>query len=135
MLTGVLSSDRTYDIIEAAEAIAKELGTTTARVALAWVQARPGVSSTIIGARTLDQLDDNLVALEVKLPPQAVAKLDEVSKPKLNFPAEFLGFIGSFGYGGTTISRRELPGRPQCAEERRRAVLGSPLRGLRRLDR
>jgi aryl-alcohol dehydrogenase-like predicted oxidoreductase len=108
-LIGALNQDRTYDIIETAEAIAKEVGTTTARVALAWVQARPGVASTIIGARTMDQLDDNLVALEVKLPPQAIAKLDEVSRPKLNFPAEFLGFVGAFGYGGTNIRGVDYP--------------------------
>jgi aryl-alcohol dehydrogenase-like predicted oxidoreductase len=103
MLLGVLAQDRTYDIVETADAIAKELGTTTARVALAWVRARPGVASTIIGARTLDQLDDNLTALEVTLPPQAIAKLDEVSRPRLDFPAEFLAMAGGFGYGGTTI--------------------------------
>jgi aryl-alcohol dehydrogenase-like predicted oxidoreductase len=109
MVLAALASDRTYDIVEMADAIAKELGTTTARVALAWVRARPGVASTIIGARTAAQLDDNLDALDVKLPPQAVAKLDEVSRPKLNFPAEFLGFIGGFGYGGTNIHGVDYP--------------------------
>ncbi|MGD0678367.1 MAG: aldo/keto reductase [Polyangiaceae bacterium] len=111
---GTLGEDRTYDVVEAVESIAKELGTTTARVALAWVQGRPGVASTIIGARTVGQLDDNLEALEVKLPPRAVAKLDEVSRPALNFPADFLNFIGSFGYGGTNIRGNEYPPFPNA---------------------
>ena len=62
----------------------------------------------------MDQLDDNLVALEVKLPPQAIAKLDEVSRPKLNFPAEFLGFVGAFGYGGTNIRGVDYPASPNA---------------------
>ena len=63
--------------------IAKALGTTVARVALAWVQSRPGVASTIIGARTLAQLEDNLAGLDVRLETDHVAKLDQLSKPSL----------------------------------------------------
>ena len=61
-----------------------------ARAALAWVSQRPGVASTIIGARTMEQLEDNLGALEVKLTAEQIKALDEVSKPKLNFPHDFL---------------------------------------------
>ena len=96
--------DRAYDIIEAVEKIAGELGTTAARVALAWVQARPGVTSTIIGARTLGQLDDNLAALEVKLSAEQTKILDDLSKPRLNFPAGFLNFANTFMHGGTTVN-------------------------------
>jgi aryl-alcohol dehydrogenase-like predicted oxidoreductase len=114
MLLAALSEDRTYDILEAAEGIARELGTTTPRVALAWVRGRPGVASTIIGARTIAQLDDNLEALDLVLPAAAVAKLDTVSRPKLGFPHEFLSFAGSFGYGGTTIHGVEYPAMPNA---------------------
>jgi aryl-alcohol dehydrogenase-like predicted oxidoreductase len=113
-LVGALNDDRTYDIVEAAEAIARETGTTTARVALAWVQGRPGVASTILGARTLAQLDDNVEALEVKLRAEHVGKLDELSRPALNFPAPFLAFAGSFAYGGTTIHGNVYPPVPNA---------------------
>ena len=75
-------------MIEELERIGRELDTTVARVAFAWVQARPGVASTIIGARTLAQLDDNLKALRVQLRPEQTAALGGLTQPKLNFPAE-----------------------------------------------
>jgi aryl-alcohol dehydrogenase-like predicted oxidoreductase len=111
---GPLGEDRTYDVLDVVEATAKELGTTPARVALAWVQTRQAVASSIIGARTLAQLDDNIEALEVKLAPAQIEKLDAVSKPALNFPAEFLGRIGAFGYSGTTINGVAYPPSPNA---------------------
>jgi aryl-alcohol dehydrogenase-like predicted oxidoreductase len=99
-------TDATYDLIDVLVRVAGELGTTPARVALAWVQQQPGVASTIIGARTLQQLDDNLGALDVVLGPAHRAALDEVSKPVLNFPSDFVRGAGSIAYGGTTIAGR-----------------------------
>jgi aryl-alcohol dehydrogenase-like predicted oxidoreductase len=101
-----LLDERSYAVIDELERIAKELDTTVARVALAWVQARPGVTSTIIGARTLAQLDDNLKALEVKLTPEQTAALDALSKPKLNWPADLLELTRALHAGGTTINGR-----------------------------
>lgn len=98
--------EQAYAVIDALEKIAAELDTTVARVALAWVQARPGVASTIIGARTLKQLDDNLLALDVKLTPAHRAALDELTRPKLNFPADFLDLAQDIHAGGTTINGR-----------------------------
>lgn len=95
---------KTYDVLDALVAIAKELDTTPARVALAWVQGRPGVASTIIGARTLQHLEDNLAALDVELTPEQVAKLDALTTPTLNFPAPFLAMTGAIHAGGTTIN-------------------------------
>jgi len=97
-------TDKAYDVIDALAAIAKSLDTTSARVALSWVQNRPGVSSTILGARTLAHLDDNLAALEVKLTPEQTAKLDQLTAPTLNFPAPFLTLAGTIQNGGTTIN-------------------------------
>lgn len=96
--------EKSYAVIDELERIARELDTTVARVALSWVQARPAVSSTIIGARTLAQLEDNLKALEVKLTPEQTAALDALTKPKLNFPAEFLEMAQMIHAGGTTIN-------------------------------
>jgi aryl-alcohol dehydrogenase-like predicted oxidoreductase len=108
--------ERAYDLIEELVRLAKELGTTPSRVAIAWVQNRPGVTSTIIGARTLAQLEDNLAAVDVALMPQHIAKLDALSKPKLNFPADFLANGAMFLHGGTTINGRSADPWPMSPE-------------------
>ena len=70
---------RTWDIIEAVQRIAEARGTSMATVALAWVTDRPGVTSTILGARTLEQLEDNLSSVEVRLDDDERAALDQAS--------------------------------------------------------
>jgi aryl-alcohol dehydrogenase-like predicted oxidoreductase len=97
-------TERNYAIIDELIRIAREVNSTPAAVALAWVQARPGVTSTIIGARRLDQLDQNLSALDVKLDASQSAALDRVSKPTLNFPAAFLEFAPSFMHAGAIVN-------------------------------
>jgi aryl-alcohol dehydrogenase-like predicted oxidoreductase len=96
--------DRAYNIIDALIAIGKRHDASAASVALAWVQGRPGVASTIIGARRLDQLEQNLAALEVKLSPEDVAALDTLSAPSLNFPANFLRVAATFSHAGATVN-------------------------------
>jgi aryl-alcohol dehydrogenase-like predicted oxidoreductase len=96
--------DKTYELIDALERIAGEIDTTVARVALAWVQARPGVSSTIIGALTLAQLEDNVQALEVQLTAEQTAALDALTTPQLPFPIEFLRQAPALHAGGTTVN-------------------------------
>lgn len=88
----VTSNERNYAIVDELIRVAREVNSTPAAVALAWVQTRPGVTSTIIGARRLDQLDQNLAALDVTLDAAHVEALNLVSKPALNFPAGFLAF-------------------------------------------
>jgi hypothetical protein len=78
-------------------------------VALAWVRDRPGVASTIIGARTMEQLEDNLGSLEVELGAEHRHRLDDMTRPQLNFPAGFLENGGMFYQGGTTINGRSAP--------------------------
>jgi aryl-alcohol dehydrogenase-like predicted oxidoreductase len=97
-------NDKTYEVVEALARVARELDTTVARVALAWVRARPGVSSTIIGARTLAQLEDNVKALEVQLTAEHTATLDTLTTPQLPFPIEFLRMAPSIHAGGTTVN-------------------------------
>jgi transposase-like protein len=66
-------------------------------VALAWVRSRPGVASTLIGVRRPDQLQANLAALDLILTDAQIAKLNEVSKPALNFPADInKSWLGKF---------------------------------------
>lgn len=114
-------NDKAYEVIDKLAAIARELGTTPARVALAWVQSRPGVSTTIIGARSVAQLEDNLQALELQLPEGHVKALDELSEPSLNFPAAFLKMGNTFMHGGTTVNGEPSmawPLAPQNDEQR-----------------
>ncbi len=97
-------NDRNYAIIEAAEAVAAELGIGLAQVALAWVLVRPGVASPILGARTLAQLDGNLAALELVLSPELVARLDAASAPAPIFPHGFLANTRHVMQSGAAIN-------------------------------
>jgi aryl-alcohol dehydrogenase-like predicted oxidoreductase len=73
-------------IITALREIAKAHDTSVARVALAWVLAKPFVTSMIIGARTIEQLDDNLEATKLKLSTDEMAKLDALSAFAEDYP-------------------------------------------------
>jgi aryl-alcohol dehydrogenase-like predicted oxidoreductase len=97
-------TETTYKVVDVLLKVAAEAGTTPARAALAWVQGRPGVTSTIIGARTMAQLEDNLAALKVRLPEAQRSALDEVSRPALNFPHDFVRNAAPFGHSGATIN-------------------------------
>ena len=75
-----------------------------AQAALRWVMDRPGVASTIIGARSIAQLDDNMAAMAVRLDAEDIALLDGVSRPELPFPCEFLDFVRTGIQNGTTVN-------------------------------
>jgi aryl-alcohol dehydrogenase-like predicted oxidoreductase len=102
-------TERAFDIIDVLVRIAGEIGQTPARVALAWVQSCAGVASTIIGASSVAQLEDNLAALDFTLAAEHVAALQAVSRPTLNFPAEFLGRAGMFMHPGMTVNGDTAP--------------------------
>ena len=72
---------QTWDVLAAVQDVAEARGVSMAQVALAWVRGRPAVSSVILGARTTDQLRDNLAAESLVLSPEESARLDEVSAP------------------------------------------------------
>jgi aryl-alcohol dehydrogenase-like predicted oxidoreductase len=94
--------ERTWDVIDAVREVAEGRGVSMAQVALAWLVDRPGVSSVILGARTLEQLEDNLGAAGLHLTSDETAKLDEASDPS---PADY-------PYGGPGLDQRgrQLPG-------------------------
>lgn len=96
--------DRAFDIIDALSEVAEDAGCTPAQAALNWVQERSGVTSTIIGARTMDQLDANLGALDVELSAEQTKKLDEASDMPQAFPHAFLENIPTVIQGGTTVN-------------------------------
>jgi aryl-alcohol dehydrogenase-like predicted oxidoreductase len=100
-----MPAEKDYVVIDAVKAVADELGISSAAVALAWVMGRPGVTSTLMGARRLDQFNTNLTALEVKLTNEQRASLDAASKPVLNFPFDLNeSFAPHLAYGGATIN-------------------------------
>jgi aryl-alcohol dehydrogenase-like predicted oxidoreductase len=97
-------NDKTYDVVDELTAIAKAHDSTPARVAIAWVQTRPGVTSTIIGARRLTQLEDNVKALDVQLTAEDRARLDALTAPALGFPQSMQSYFPALHNGGTTVN-------------------------------
>jgi aryl-alcohol dehydrogenase-like predicted oxidoreductase len=89
-------AQRTWGVIEAVQSVASSRGVTMAQVALAWLVDRPLVTSVILGARTVDQLQDNLAAADLHLQGEEVARLDAASDPA---PADY-------PYGAPGIEQR-----------------------------
>jgi aryl-alcohol dehydrogenase-like predicted oxidoreductase len=74
-------TERNLRIASETAAIAAGLGTSPASVALAWAARQPGVTAVITGPRTLGQMRDNLEAFSLVLPPDALARLSDISGP------------------------------------------------------
>jgi aryl-alcohol dehydrogenase-like predicted oxidoreductase len=120
-------TESTYVLIDALTEIAgahsvSGVRVSPAQVALRWVVDRAGVRSTIIGARTMQQLDDNLAACSLSLKAEETKRLDLLTEPAHCFPHEFLQkLIPSTIQGGTCINGRETqpwPLSPQSDDER-----------------
>ncbi|KRE68356.1 dehydratase [Arthrobacter sp. Soil736] len=94
--------ERTWQVIGAVEKIAADHGVTASQVALAWLADRPAVTSVILGARTTDQLADNLAAADLELTPDETKRLTEASQPR----------VGVYPYG------------PMAQEQRGRKIAG-----------
>lgn len=84
-------TEEEYAVIELVGAIADELGASSAAVSLAWLRSRPGTVVPILGARRVEQLEDNLAGLAVTLTAEQTRALDEISAPTLNYPAFMFG--------------------------------------------
>lgn len=82
----VYDEDKLYDTVDVLVEIADGHGVSAAQVALAWLLTRPTISSVVVGARTDEQLADNLRTVELTLSDDELAKLDEVSRPPLLYP-------------------------------------------------
>ncbi|HEX8626678.1 MAG TPA: aldo/keto reductase [Catenuloplanes sp.] len=82
----VYDQEKLYDTVEALVDVAGAHGVSAAQVALAWTLGRPAVTSLVIGARTTEQLTDNLAAAELVLAADERRRLDEVSAPPLLYP-------------------------------------------------
>ncbi|MFJ4783767.1 aldo/keto reductase [Streptomyces sp. NPDC088794] len=97
--------DRTFDIIDVLRRVADANECSVAAAALAWVRQQPALTSTILGVRSLKQLQANLDSLAVTLPDEALQELDKVSAPDLNYPFPWLDTIATpLQQGGTEIN-------------------------------
>ncbi|WP_422391767.1 aldo/keto reductase [Arthrobacter sp. N1] len=90
------AQDRTWRIIDTVTGIAGERGVNASHVALAWVAAQAGVTSVILGARTREQLADNLASADLELTAAELSRLDDVSAPTFS----------DYPYGGPGIEQR-----------------------------
>ncbi len=89
--------DRTWNVIDAVQKVAEARGVSMAQVALSWLTDRPAVTSTILGARTLEQLDDNLAAADLHLDAEETAALTAASETP----------VGDYPYGELGVQQRE----------------------------
>ena len=92
---GRFDTDRHWRTLAAVDRVAEETGSRPTQVALAWLLRKPAVTSVIFGARSLEQLEDNLGAAELKLGDAQVKALDEASAYEVGYPYDMIGRIQS----------------------------------------
>lgn len=101
-----LFTDRNWTILETLQSVATQMNRPMAQVALAWVLAQPGITTPIIGASRVEQLHDNLAALEIQLTPDQLQSLNDVSTPESINPYSIFtptirqGLFGGFDVQG-----------------------------------
>ena len=87
-----LDLERGYETVDTLAAVATMRGTTIPQVALAWLLAQPGVASVILGAKTIEQFEDNLGAAELELTPAELSRLSALTPPPLLYPQWMIEF-------------------------------------------
>ncbi len=92
----VVDKARAFDCVDAMRPMAEMRGVSVAQIALAWLLAQPAVSSVIIGAKTVEQLHDNVAATKVELSAEELAKLDEVSRLPSEYPGWMMDLQGKY---------------------------------------
>ena len=90
------ADDRTWQVVDAVRAVAEEVGVSASQVALAWLAARPAVTSVILGARTVEQLQDNLAAADLVLDDAHQQRLTDASAPR----------VDDYPYGAAGVAQR-----------------------------
>ena len=80
-MVGKYANEHGFAVVSALDEVAKEVGGNATQVALAWLMAQPSITAPIASATSLEQLEDLIKAVELKLPAAAIEKLDQVSKP------------------------------------------------------
>ncbi len=89
-----INKERAFDTVDVMREVASEVNATVAQVALAWLLHQPAVTTVIIGAKTVEQLDDNLKAVTVSLNADQLARLDTVSQLPNEYPQWMLARQG-----------------------------------------
>jgi aryl-alcohol dehydrogenase-like predicted oxidoreductase len=98
-------SDRNWEILRTLKAVAEEVERPAAQMALAWAMARPGVSSTLIGASKVSQLESNLAAVDIALSDEQTARLNAASEPPPTFSSSLVTRqIRSMVFGGQAVT-------------------------------
>jgi aryl-alcohol dehydrogenase-like predicted oxidoreductase len=92
-------TEREHAVARAVGVVAGELGASAAQVALAWTMTRSPAVHPILGVRRIDQLQDNLQALDIRLPPESVAQLNEATGFEIGFPHDFIAEMQAFVFG------------------------------------
>lgn len=105
--------EQSYQVLDVLAEISRQREISPARIALAWVRQRPAITAPTLGARTLDQLKENIAALDVRLETQDIEQLDAVSAPKLNFPHNILKGAYAVTYPGMNINGRAFGASPR----------------------
>jgi len=100
-----VDKDRAFRVIDTMKPIAKSHGVSVAQVAIAWLLHKPAVTSVIIGARTTDQLQDNIASADLKLTSEEMGALDKVSALPAEYPGWMLERLSSDRLGLVNSSR------------------------------
>ena len=87
------SVEQTWNVIDQLRTISKELNVSVAAVALRWVMQRDCVPSTIIGARTMEQLNQNMQAIDINLSNEQMAQLTKASDTPLPYPYNVIKMV------------------------------------------
>ena len=85
-----LHSDKSWATLDVVRSVARDIGASPAQVSLAWLLRQPGVTSVIIGARTREQLAENVAATRLELDADSMDRLDAVSAIELGYPYDFM---------------------------------------------
>jgi aryl-alcohol dehydrogenase-like predicted oxidoreductase len=113
-------TDQNWRILDVLLEVGKQIGRPPAQIALNWVATQPGITSTILGASKVSQLEDNLKAIEFTIPAELRARLDEVGAPPSIHPYEFFEpFIQTMIHGSSPVKSRQ-PGsvEMECASSK-----------------
>lgn len=98
-------SARDHAVARVVQDVADELGATPSQVAIAWTMNRSPVIHPMIGARTADQLRDNLAAVDLTLPPKTITRLEEATGFALGFPNDFIAQTSPWVFGSALIDQ------------------------------
>jgi aryl-alcohol dehydrogenase-like predicted oxidoreductase len=107
-------TERNWAIVAELERVAEEVGRSMSQVAINWVGNRPGVAAVLLGATRIEQLEDNLQALDFELPAELLQRLDKVSEPIAFYPHSYLDAVRGILNGGTTVCSKPAGYRPRA---------------------